>query len=52
MCCKPGTPTALTSEQGDIGFQVRTLTDFSVEGNREQTRLRQRYVCAGVSKEA
>lgn len=39
MCCKPGNPPALTSERGDIGFQVRSasLTSVSkVMGSRQQ----------------
>lgn len=39
MCCKPGTPPALTSEQRDISFQVRTLSLTSVSkviGSRQE----------------
>lgn len=43
MCCKPGTPLCLVRRAE--GYKLSgsaSLTDFSVEGNTEQTGVRQR----------
>lgn len=58
MCCKPGPPPSLPPPflvQCAEGYRLSSpdsLTDFSVEGNRQQTGVRQRYVCTGARKEA